>query len=143
MPEILILADDLSGAADCAGGCAAAGLECLVLLAPDVATEATPAVIAIDLDTRGKPAWEAGLTLGRVIERVGNTAIRVFYHKIDSTLRGAWAQQLAVALKSLGATIGAPPLALVAPAFPARGRITRVGRMLVHAPSAAHERASP
>jgi 4-hydroxythreonine-4-phosphate dehydrogenase len=57
MPEVLILADDLSGAADCAGGCAAAGLNTLVLLAPELAARAT--VIAIDLDTRESSAGEA------------------------------------------------------------------------------------
>jgi D-threonate/D-erythronate kinase len=143
MPEILILADDLTGAADCAGGCAAAGLETLVLLAPDVPAEATPTVIAIDLDTREQPAREAGVMMTRALERVWDATIKVIYHKIDSTLRGPWAHAVAAAANSLGTAVGAPPLILVAPAFPARGRITRAGRVLVQAPSAGHESASP
>jgi D-threonate/D-erythronate kinase len=142
MPQILILADDLSGAADCAGGCAAVGLECLVLLNPDVAVPA-PAVIAIDLDTRERPAAEASLTLARAIERACDTTSKVIYHKIDSTLRGPWAHAVAAALKSLGGAIGATALAVVAPAFPARGRITRGGRVLVNAGSSVHEYARP
>jgi D-threonate/D-erythronate kinase len=133
MPEVLILADDLSGAADCAGGCAAAGLDTLVLLAPDLAARAT--VIAIDLDTRESSAGEAGLTMARALERVWDASIKAIYHKIDSTLRGAWAHELAAARRSLAAMIGSAPLALIAPAFPARGRTTRAGRVLVETPS--------
>src|SRR5262245_31309061 len=129
MPEILILADDLSGAADCAGGCAAVGLECLVLLTPDVPVPARPAVIAIDLDTRERPASEATLTLVRAIERAGDATNKVIYQKIDSTLRGAWAHAVVAGLKSLGGAIGTPAMAVVAPAFPARGRVTRGGRV--------------
>src|SRR5262245_42129498 len=143
MPEILILADDLSGAADCAGGCAAVGLECLVLLHPDVPMPVTPAVIAIDLDTRERPASEATLTLSQAIERAGDATSKVIYHKINSTLRGAWAHAVVAARESLGGALGTPPLAVVAPAFPARGRITRGGRVLVYPPSAADERARP
>ncbi|HEU0158981.1 MAG TPA: four-carbon acid sugar kinase family protein [Hyphomicrobiaceae bacterium] len=133
MPEVFILADDLSGAADCAGGCAAAGLDTVVLLAPDLAARAR--VIAIDLDTRESWAGEAGLTMARTLERAWDPNIKVIYHKIDSTLRGAWAHELAAARQSLAAMIGSAPLALIAPAFPARGRTTRAGRVLVEASS--------
>jgi uncharacterized protein YgbK (DUF1537 family) len=143
MPEILILADDLSGASDCAGGCAAVGLECLVLLSPDGPVPSTPAVIAIDLDTRERPASAASRTLARAIERACDATSKVIYHKIDSTLRGAWAHAVAAAFKSLAGALGAPALAVVAPAFPARGRITRTGRVLVKAPSSVHEGAPP
>jgi D-threonate/D-erythronate kinase len=131
MPEILILADDLSGAADCAGGCAAVGLDTLVLLAPPLHFQATASVIAIDLDTRDKPGDDAGLAVAQAIERARGPATKVAYQKIDSTLRGSWAQALAAALKSLGTATEVSPLALIAPAFPARGRITRDGRVLV------------
>jgi D-threonate/D-erythronate kinase len=143
MPEILILADDLSGAADCAGGCAAVGLECLVLLSPDGPIPSTPAVVAIDLDTRERPASAASLTLARAIDGACDATSKVIYHKIDSTLRGGWAHAVAAALKSLGGAIGAAPLAVVAPAFPARGRVTKDGRVLVNAPSSVHEHAPP
>src|SRR5262245_36296969 len=136
MPEILILADDLSGAADCAGGCAAAGLETLVLLRPDVRTQRSVAVLAVDLATRERPAWEASHTLARVIERLWDASVKVIYHKIDSTLRGAWAHEVAAACESLRAARGSSPLAVVAPTFPARGRITRGARVLVQAPGA-------
>jgi D-threonate/D-erythronate kinase len=143
MPQILILADDLTGAADCAGGCAAAGLDTLVLLAPDAPAQASPAVLALDLDTREKSAREAGVTLARAVECGWDASIKVIYHKIDSTLRGPWAHALAAAANSLGRAAGAAPLALVAPAFPARGRITRAGLVLVQAPSAEPESGGP
>jgi uncharacterized protein YgbK (DUF1537 family) len=137
MTKILILADDLSGAADCAGGCAAAGLDALVLLDAAAAAQATASVTAIDLDSRDKSPVEAGETLARTLGQMPDLGATILYHKIDSTLRGNWAHELVAARASLTAARGASPLALVAPAFPARGRITRSGRVLVGAPRAA------
>jgi D-threonate/D-erythronate kinase len=136
MTKILILADDLSGAADCAGGCAAAGLDTLVLLDVAAAPQATASVTAIDLDSRDKSPADAGETLARTIGQMPDLGATILYHKIDSTLRGNWAHELAAARASLAAARGASPLAPVAPAFPARGRITRSGRVLVGAPPA-------
>lgn len=134
MTKILILADDLSGAADCAGGCAAAGLDTLVLLDAAAAPQATASVTAIDLDSRDKSPVDAGQAMARTIGQMRDLSATILYHKIDSTLRGNWAHEVAAARTHLTAAHGVPPLALIAPAFPARGRITRSGRVLVEAP---------
>src|SRR5689334_22692368 len=133
MTKILILADDLSGAADCAGGCAAAGLDTLVLFDAAAAPQATASVLAIDLNSRDATAADAGGIVARAIGQVRDLNGRLLYHKIDSTLRGNWAHELVAARTSLARSHGAPPLALVAPAFPHRGRITRAGHVLVEA----------
>jgi uncharacterized protein YgbK (DUF1537 family) len=135
MNKILILADDLSGAADCAGGCAAAALDTLVLLDAAAAPQATASVLAIDLNSRDTSAADAGGAMARAIGRVRDLDGRILYHKIDSTLRGNWAHELVAARASLAGVHGAPPLAVVAPAFPGRGRLTRSGRVLVDARS--------
>ena len=136
MPEILILADDLSGAADCAGGCAAVGLDTLVLLPARLQVDATATVLAIDLGSRDGPPDRAGRAITDAIG-LARDDTKVIYHKIDSTLRGNWAHELDAARQAIAAATGAAPLAVIAPAFPERGRITREGRVLVRACGAA------
>jgi uncharacterized protein YgbK (DUF1537 family) len=62
MTQVLIIADDLSGAADCASAFVKAGLETLVLIdlhaGQSTETESV-AVLSIDADTRRLPGAEA------------------------------------------------------------------------------------
>lgn len=126
MSRILIIADDLSGAADCAGAFARSGWETLVLIDADKAQHAgdAAAAIAIDADTRRLPPAQAAAIHAALLERHW-TPGRLLYRKIDSTLRGNFAQELA-------AIVGAAGLAIVAPAFPQAGRLTLQGRQHVH-----------
>ena len=67
--------------------------------------------------------------------------MRVLYKKIDSTLRGNFAVEIAAARRSCdgllahggadNARVPAPPLAIVVPAFPATRCPTHGGRMLL------------
>lgn len=120
--NLLIIADDLSGAADCAIGFASAGLHTVVAL--DTSTDTLGAqVIAIDTDSRRLvPTDAAALTL-RAFDALNRPGGRL-YKKIDSTLRGNWAAEVAVLQPRAG-------LAIIAPAFPATGRTLREGRVLV------------
>lgn len=121
----LIIADDLSGAADCAIGFAALGARTVVTLDAAAATDVTGAdVVAADADSRRLPPADAA---ARNVDawRCGHAEGRRLYKKIDSTLRGNWAAETA-ALQPLAG------LAIVAPAFPATGRTTRDGRMFVN-----------
>ena len=118
--SILIIADDLSGAADCAIGFACAGMQTVVTLDP-LHDKADAQVIAADTDTRRlSPAQAAERTVAayKALQRPGQR----LYKKIDSTLRGNWAAEVA-ALQPLAG------LAIVAPAFPATGRTLRGGRV--------------
>jgi uncharacterized protein YgbK (DUF1537 family) len=130
-PRILILADDLSGAADCGVACTQAGLDTLVLLGAD--NPSTPAdVLAVDLDSRGLPGPDAAVTVRRAVERLP-TPRHFLFKKIDSTLRGNPGTEIAAARAAVAAKLGnnARVIAVVAPAFPATGRITVGGRILV------------
>ncbi|KAI3590008.1 putative type III effector Hop protein [Cupriavidus sp. U2] len=121
----LIIADDLSGAADCAIGFAAHGARTVVTLDAAAAVEVGGAdVVAADVDSRRLAPTEAA---ARNLEawRCGTAAHRRLYKKIDSTLRGNWAAETAALQPVAG-------LAVVAPAFPAMGRTTRDGRMFVN-----------
>jgi uncharacterized protein YgbK (DUF1537 family) len=125
--SLLIIADDLSGAADCAIGFASAGRSTVVTLASGPATSRaahTAQILAADTDTRRLTPPEAAQRSVEAWQALRSPGRRL-YKKIDSTLRGNWAAEVA-ALQSLAG------LAIVAPAFPATGRTLRAGRVLVH-----------
>lgn len=129
-PGWLILADDLTGAADCAITFAKRGMESVVAWGDGV-VEQTAAVLSVDVDSRrfaAAAAAERQLAAQAARWRPG---LRL-YKKIDSTLRGQPVAELAAQLAALSATTGRrAPLAVVAPAFPATGRRTLDGRVMV------------
>ncbi len=121
----LIVADDLSGAADCATAFASRG-SAMVLFA-DAHEEQQIDVLAIDADTRTGGAAEASAKTTRLFAAHARPGITLF-KKLDSTLRGHVAVEIAAALEALR---GFDPIAIVAPSFPATGRVLRGGRLYV------------
>jgi uncharacterized protein YgbK (DUF1537 family) len=122
--KMLIIADDLSGAADCAVGFAGAGHRTIVALQAIPAQARVHAdTIAIDTDTRRLAPGEAAARTSAVYAEM-IAADQRLYKKIDSTLRGNWAAEVA----SLQPLAG---VAIVAPAYPATGRTVRGGRVYV------------
>ncbi|MCL9826320.1 four-carbon acid sugar kinase family protein [Ralstonia solanacearum] len=122
-PKLLILADDLSGAADCAVAGVRAGLRSAVMLRADGAPPAAD-VLALDTDTRRAGAPDAAARQLAAWQALARPATRL-YKKIDSTLRGNVAAEVAALVPVAG-------LAVVAPAFPAAGRTTRNARQWLH-----------
>ncbi len=127
LPRYLVLADDLSGAADCAAGFASAGLSTSVLLDAQASAGAQSDVdvLTVDTNSRRDTAAEAAAKLQAVLAAPASQGRRVL-KKIDSTLRGGWAQEVAVLQSALHA------IALVAPAFPQMGRTMQGGVVYVH-----------
>ncbi|WP_043288738.1 four-carbon acid sugar kinase family protein [Paraburkholderia oxyphila] len=142
--KLLIIADDLSGAADCAIGFANAGHPTIVTLevaggdpsggepsggdpsggaSARAMTADDAEVIAVDTDTRRLSAADAAARTAHAFAVLGGQ--RRLYKKIDSTLRGNWAAEVAALQAGAG-------LAIVAPAFPAMGRTVREGGLYVH-----------
>ena len=124
--RVAIIADDLTGAADTGVQLARAGYRTAVAFrgAPVPSAGGLDAV-ALDTDSRSLPP---DLAAQRVFEAAGSVReARLFYKKIDSTLRGPLAAELAAALEATGRNV-----AVVAPAFPAAGRTTVNGTQLVH-----------
>jgi uncharacterized protein YgbK (DUF1537 family) len=125
-PQLVIIADDLTGAADTGGSFGGAGL---VTVAPfcDARLPAVD-VLAIssecrdidecDVPARMQDALRQAQSLGRP-ER--------WYKKIDSALRGHPGLEIALTMESQGFTT-----AIIAPALPAEGRVTKEGRVYVH-----------
>jgi len=128
-PEMLIVADDLSGAADCAIACLAAGLRTCVVLDGDERAPVAQA-LAIDTDSRRLAGDSAAAVTARMIESHAGAGTLV-YKKIDSTVRGNLAVEIAASVAALRRR-HERPVAIVAPAFPAAGRTTRGGHQYLH-----------
>ncbi|MEW1821603.1 four-carbon acid sugar kinase family protein [Arthrobacter sp. NPDC080031] len=124
--ELLIVADDLTGAADAAVPFSASR-ETAVLVHPTVAWPPAD-VLAINTETRYADGLTARKTVGGLVSRAGRNGVRVF-KKIDSLLRGNVGVEIAASLEALRLP-DLPILAIVAPAFPRTGRTTLNG--IVH-----------
>jgi uncharacterized protein YgbK (DUF1537 family) len=110
--RVAIIADDLTGAADTGVQLARAGYRTAVAFrgAPVPPAEGLDAV-ALDTDSRAMPA---GFAAKRVMETARTVRdAPIVYKKLDSTLRGPIAAELAAALAASGRE-----RAVVAPAFP-------------------------
>jgi uncharacterized protein YgbK (DUF1537 family) len=128
MPERwLILADDLTGAADCAIAFAQSGLPAAVIWDPDGPEET---VIAIDANSRTDDAETAAIRHRRLVEQRYRPGTALF-KKIDSTLRGQPAAELAETMRAVR-EYGEISLAIVAPAFPEAGRTLEQGAIRMH-----------
>jgi uncharacterized protein YgbK (DUF1537 family) len=133
----LVVADDLTGAMDAGHGFAARGHPTIVAVGDAGATreegdedededEEDGGVLVVDTDSRYRSAAEARRAVEAVVRRIDIDSDGVVYKKVDSTLRGNVASETAGALAASGADC-----ALVAPAFPANGRLTAAGHHLV------------
>src|SRR5262245_2768389 len=127
----LIIADDLTGAADAAIAFAKRRLPARVSWGePRADARADALALAFDADTRQLSAPAAARRHQDVLWRLHDPRMHVF-KKIDSTLRGHPAEEIGALLDLLAA--GSPRLrAVFTPAFPAGGRITRDSRIFVH-----------
>jgi uncharacterized protein YgbK (DUF1537 family) len=126
----LIVADDLTGAADCAIAFAKEGVAAAVGWGDSAeTTHGHPPVFSYDTNSRGLSGPDALAkhreVLGKLLEE--STAL---FKKIDSTLRGQPAAETIAAFEALRARDGSV-LGIMAPAFPATGRTTENGRIHV------------
>lgn len=128
-PALLVIADDLSGAADCAVAGTHGGLTSAVCFGgqPGGATPARQQladVLAVDVDSRRASAVAAAVRHAAAWRTHAGAGTRL-YKKLDSTLRGNVGAEIA----ALAALAG---MAIVAPALPAQGRVTRAGRQYLN-----------
>jgi uncharacterized protein YgbK (DUF1537 family) len=131
MIETLIIADDLSGAADCAIACVTAGARTVVIIDPEADTDNATAV-SVDVNSRAMEQQEAGAAAVAATERLYGKGTRILYQKMDSTLRGHWVDEMVHIRRAAAKVLGRAPLALVAPAFPGIGRATIDGHIFVN-----------
>jgi uncharacterized protein YgbK (DUF1537 family) len=126
----LILADDLTGAADCAIAFGRRGRAAAVTWGEiaDAGDHQLP-VLAYDAASRGLSGEAAASRHAEVLQRLCEPG-SILFKKIDSTLRGQPAAETAAVLTHLKAGTGRG-FGVFAPAFPATGRTTVDGRILV------------
>ncbi len=114
--RILILADDLTGAADSAARCHHVGWPATICLQPP-SPAASPGVVALTSDSRHLPAAVAAQHVREIVAGLSRAADLIWYKKIDSTLRGNIGDEVDAMLDVLHRRY-----AVIAPAFPAQGR---------------------
>lgn len=128
--ELLVVADDLTGALDTAVQLARQGTRAFVTTGPMDTLRGdlvSAPVLVADTDTRNRDSVTAYRTVAACVSRGVSSGARVFYKKTDSTLRG-----------NIGAELDAMMSAcqteylVFAPALPANGRTTEDGVQHVH-----------
>lgn len=124
--RVLVLADDFTGAND-AGVCLAeVGMR--VEVAFDARQQSSAQALILNSDSRALSPANAVqriecLLQDAMTERYPRWVVK----KLDSTLRGNVGSELEAAMRTLGC-----PVAVLAPAFPAAGRVTRGGKCYVN-----------
>ena len=126
----LILADDLTGAADCAIALGGRGLAAVVTWGDIENVRSQEPILAYDTASRGLSA-DAAAARHREVLASQPVSGRFFFKKIDSTLRGQPAAEIAATLDCLRSRSGSA-FGVLSAAFPAAGRTTRDGRILVN-----------
>ena len=121
---ILVIADDLSGAAELAGIAFAHGLTAEVQTEFQPRTEAQ--VICLDTDTRRLSVDESTAVLRKLAKRIRTARPQFIYKKTDSALRGHIATELGVLMEST-----ARVRAVFVPANPSRDRVIRGGEYFI------------
>ena len=120
------LADDLSGALDAAAAFHHAGRRVRVVLSATNWIAAADEVVGVTTETRNASPAVAAAFVERAIAHGRAQGARLVYKKIDSTLRGPVAAEIAALARQLPGT-----RILFSPANPGVGRTVRNGVLLV------------
>ncbi len=129
---VLVLADDLTSAAEAGGHAAAVGRRATVVVwdaskgphRPSVGQD-QDLIECLDLNTRALDAATAARAHSTALGMVDATG-RMIYKTVDSSLRGNWAEEIAATLVSSGRRT-----CVLAPAYPEFDRHTRSGVQFV------------
>lgn len=130
---IVVLADDLAGAAEMGGMAWRHGLSAVVHTGPGLklGSEGVPEgnvdVVVLDTDTRSCAPKEAARRVFEVAAQCRDWEARGVYKKVDSVLRGPVAAELGALLDALGFE-----RCLLVPANPGLGRVISGGQYLVN-----------
>lgn len=125
MKQIVIIADDLTGACDTGIKFRRLGIETKVLVNPNSAhilNTDPSAVVSINTDTRSVSSENAKTVVAQLVAQLKAQGDYFYYKKVDSVLRGNISSELEAMFHHLQ-----PDFALIAPAFPATGRWLKDG----------------
>jgi uncharacterized protein YgbK (DUF1537 family) len=123
--QLIILADDLTGAADCAGRCHQAGLAATIAL-PGAHIREGSGALCCTTDSRHLSPEQAARRVHELTASMGDQTGCAWYKKIDSTLRGHLGQELDALLDALERSC-----AVICPAFPAQRRGLAGGTLVI------------
>jgi D-threonate/D-erythronate kinase len=134
---IVVLADDLSGAAELAGLAVRHGLRAEVQTEFLAKTEAD--VVCVDTNTRGLAPEDAAATVRKIARRIVDAKPEWIFKKCDSVLRG----HVLVEARATAGVAGKSHILLL-PGNPTRARVIRggnyfVGGVLLHDTAFAHD----
>lgn len=119
--KVLVLADDFTGANDAGVSLAETGMRAEVAFSDRYRGEAQ--ALILNSDSRAQPAAEAARRITYLLQAIlPRFQPRWTVKKIDSTLRGNLGAELEATMRALACSV-----AVLAPAFPAAGRVTRDG----------------
>jgi len=123
-----IIADDFTGAGDSAVQFGSAGRPVRLLLSPQVKNidARRTAALVVDTDTRFLSPNQAYEKVAKITRELHDAGARTFFKKIDSTLRGNPADEIAAVMDAANYRF-----ALVAPSAPRNGRTVVGGHCLV------------
>lgn len=122
---IVVVADDISGAAEIAAAGKRWGLKAHVQTRFD--PTASVNLIAVDTDTRSGTRQEAQTRITALADQLRSADIDWCFKKVDSVLRGHVYTELAILMNSLGKR-----RTILAPANPSRGRTIMHGQYLIN-----------
>ena len=131
MPEILIIADDYTGANDTAVMVRIAGCGALTILDPERfpgGEGAQAGSLSFSTDSRGIAPGEAYERVFSAVKRYAGGETALYSKRIDSTLRGNLGSETDAMLDALGDG----RVAVVVPAMPQAGRVCVDGKLLVN-----------
>lgn len=117
--KLAIIADDLTGACDTACQFARYGFQPIILHSLDSRPAPRYPFVVVNSDSRKQEACLAHQKVLHLGKDLLGQGYSLFYKKMDSTLKGNWGAELSAVVK-----LTRPEIVVVAPAFPAWGRIT-------------------
>ena len=125
--QYVIIADDLTGSSDSGIQFFKAGYSATVIFDPESLASIEKPVAVLDTETRTLPEEQSVEILENMAKHLLSfRGKRVFYKKIDSTLRGNIAAEVKILREKLQF-----PLTVFAPSYPGNGRTARDGLLLV------------
>ena len=125
MIRVGIIADDFTGAADCALQFVRAGWHTELQLRP---SRSRAQAVAVTTDSRNLSATDAAKAVTLAVAQLHEMGTTHLYKKIDSTLRGQIRAEVRAALNAWSPNT----VAVVCPAFPVMGRTLVEGRLSVN-----------
>jgi uncharacterized protein YgbK (DUF1537 family) len=126
MPNIFVIADDLTGAAEIAGIAYTAGLSVRIIFDIKELKLVTEDMVIVDSNTRSYSPIDASRKIAEIIDHINIDDYAIFFKKIDSVLRGRILSEInAIFLKTKYES------AVLIPANPSKNRVIQDGKYYI------------